>query len=102
MANWSNCCPNAGSSKSGRGSAASAIISGTLRPRDCPGTWLLGDRRPSRASPASNQGHEHDTAEILFLEIRLAATSDLQQRLLSFLLAHRNDQPATDGELLLQ
>ena len=72
-------------------------------PARLPGNVVAG-RPPAVFGPAllSNQRHEHDTAEILFLETRLAATSDLQQKLLSFLLAHRNDQPATNSELLLQ
>jgi len=56
-----------------------------LRRRDCPGNMVAGGP-PAIFGPAllSNQRHEHDAAEILFVEIGLAATGEFQQCLLFF------------------
>src|SRR5918995_1462573 len=55
---------NSGSLNSDSGSAARAIISGTLRPRDCP--RHMAARRPGAVFPTlfADQRHELDRAQV--------------------------------------
>src|SRR5436190_313563 len=50
----------------------------------------------------ADQRHEQNLAEILLLEFRLASAADFQQLLFALFRSNRDDEAATDRELLLQ
>jgi len=53
-------------------------------------------------TPFTNQRHERDGAQIFLFEFSLALAGKLEQRLMTFFLADRNDQTTADRELFLQ
>ena len=53
-------------------------------------------------TPFTNQRHERDGAQIFLLEFSLALAGKLEQRLMTFFLADRNDETAADRELRFQ